>query len=73
MDGKAGTHAGVKPVNMPWAVFLACYDGERIDTNLYARLNRDVSLDEMYDILEMREVADSWRHAYHLNNPRRES
>lgn len=63
-----GRHAGVRPANIPVLIFRACYDGEKIDTALYIRLQTDMSLDEMYDILEMRDVADSWRHAHHLND-----
>ena len=70
LAGKDKGHVGIKPPNMPWPIYLACYDGERVDTQLYARFNRDMSIDELYDILEMQETANSWKHAYHLNNPK---
>lgn len=72
LAGKDKGFRGIKPANMPWEIFLACYDGKKIDHDILLRLDRDMSLAEMYDLIELREVADSWAHAYHLNNPVKE-
>lgn len=38
-----------------------------IDPHLFMRLHTDISLNEMYDILEMQEAMESWKHANHMN------
>lgn len=69
LDGK-GEHKGILAKNLEPEIFLACFDGEKIDTELLYRLETTATLDYLYDVLELREVADSWRHAYYLNNPK---
>jgi len=63
-----GPHEGIAPVNMPWEIYLACSDGERINTDTYEALHETIDLDGLYDLLEMRDVLSSWKHAQMFNS-----
>jgi hypothetical protein len=56
---------------MPWEIYLACSDGESINFNTYHALHTDVDLDGLYDLLELQEVHESWRHARVANERER--
>jgi hypothetical protein len=58
-----GSHQGVAPANMAWEVYMACSDGERINTETYEALHTTIDLDGLYDILEMKDVLQSWKSA----------
>lgn len=62
-EGAGGAHKGVQPVNVHPLIFKACQDGKRIDSELYRELHTVIDLDGLYDILEMKDVLSSWRHA----------
>lgn len=65
--GAGGAHKGIKPVNVPWEIFLACSNGDSMDVSTYAALHTTIDLDGLYDLLEMQEVSASWKHAAHAN------
>lgn len=68
LDGKNGPHKGVRPTNVPLELWHACMTtAGDIDPHLFMRLHTDISLNEMYDILEMQEAMESWKHANHMN------
>jgi hypothetical protein len=52
---------------MPHAIYLACTVSGRIDPATYVALHDEISLDGLYDLLEMREVHSSWESAALLN------
>ena len=68
LDGKRGRHSGVAPANLPWEIYHACNEGERINAVTLRALGRDMTLAEMYDLLEMQEVQQSYAHARSLNS-----
>ncbi len=49
-------------------MFLACSTKEGIDAATYVLLDTTIDLDGLYDLLEMRSVADSWSAAQLWNN-----
>lgn len=63
----SGPHNGVQPANLPMEVYIAVSDGDSVDVHLYKDLQTTISLDGLYDILEMKEVHESWKHAELLN------
>jgi hypothetical protein len=65
--GAGGPHKGIQPANVPWEIQLACSSGESIDVATYVRLHTDIDLDGLYDLLEMQEVHQSWKHAATAN------
>ena len=65
--GASGAHKGIDPVNFPREVYLACANGESIDVSTYEALHTTVDLDGLYDLLELREVHQSWKHAANAN------
>ena len=47
---------------------MACSDGKRIDMETYQALHTTIDLDGLYDILEMKDVLQSWIHAELFNS-----
>lgn len=58
-----GPHNGTQVVNVHSTIARACFDGERINDDLYVKLHTEIDLDGLYDILEMQDVHRSWQHA----------
>lgn len=52
---------------MPYEIFLACSGKEGIDAATYVLLDTQIDLDGLYDLLEMKKVADSWVAAQQWN------
>jgi hypothetical protein len=48
-------------------VYIACNTGQGIDWQLYERLRDSMILDELLDLIEMRDVSASWSDAYKRN------
>ena len=65
--GASGAHKGIKPVNLPWEIMLACSAGESIDVATYVALHTTIDLDGLFDLLELQEVQQSWKHAAQAN------
>ena len=65
--GSGGSRKGVAPANMHWDIFLACSTKEGIDAQTYVLLDTVIDLDGLYDLLEMKQVADSWGDAAKWN------
>ena len=49
-------------------MFIACNTGQGIDWQLYEKLGSSMTLDELLDLIEMRDVAASWKDAYQFNS-----
>ena len=58
-----GSHKGVQPVNVHTLIYTACNGPKGFDMAVYTALHNTLDLNGLYDILEMREVHDSWEHA----------
>ncbi len=58
-----GPHTGAAPANMSWEMFLACHDGKKFNDDTYVRLHTTIDLAGLYDILEGKDVGESWKHA----------
>lgn len=52
---------------MPWLVYLVCSNGETIDASILEALQTTLDLDDMYDLLELKQVHASWMLASQLN------
>lgn len=52
---------------MPWLVYLACSNGETIDASMLEALQTTWDLDDMYDLIELKQVHASWMLASQLN------
>lgn len=48
-------------------MFIACNTPEGIDWQLYRALHEWMSLDQLLDVMEMRDVAESWKDARKFN------
>lgn len=59
----SGSHKGIHTHNVPYQIYQACSDGERIDGHLYYQLATEIDVDGLFDILEMKEVLESWKNA----------
>jgi len=68
-----GSHRGAAPANMPWEIYMACSDGKRINPDTYEKLHTTIDLDGLYDILEMKDVLQSWVHAEMFNEDARKA
>lgn len=47
-------------MNVPWQIYLACADGETIDARTYEALHTTIDLDGLFDILELKQVHQTW-------------
>ena len=65
--GASGAHKGVEPANMPREIYLACANGDSIDVATYEAIHTTLDLDGLYDLLELKEVHQSWKAAAHAN------
>lgn len=59
--------AGIEPANVPWEIYVACSNGDSIDGAMYQALHTTIDLAGLYDVLEMKEVHESWRDALKYN------
>ncbi len=49
---------------MPWEIFLACAQPDGgVDAETYALLHTTIDFDGLFDLIEIKEVQDSWKHA----------
>ena len=62
-----GRHKGIQPPNVPWEIFLACSNGDGVDVRTFQALHTSIDLDGLYDLLEMVDAAESWKHAAIMN------
>ena len=65
--GASGAHKGVEPANMPREIMLACTSGDAIDVATYVALHTTIDLDGLFDLLELQEIQQSWKHASMAN------
>ena len=61
--GGGGPYKGIGTENVPHEILLACSGESGIDAQMYAALHSTIDIDGLYDIIEMRQVADSWKRA----------
>lgn len=66
-----GGHKGIRAPNVPWEIAVACTSGETVDVATYVRLHTEIDLDGLYDLLELQQMQDSWRHAAIANQRER--
>ena len=57
---QGGPHKGIDTAQVPWEIYVACSDGESVDARTYEALHTTIDLDGLYDILEMKQVQQSW-------------
>jgi hypothetical protein len=62
-----GPHQGYTPPNVHWLIYLACADGESIDAATLEALRTTQDLDDMYDLIELKQVHASWMVAAQAN------
>lgn len=56
-----GTYSGVQPENVPWQIYRACSDPDgNVNVSTYEMLHTRIDMGGLADILEMRDVHDSW-------------
>lgn len=73
--GAGGPHQGTQVVNVHPLIASVCFDGDKVNDNLYLDLHTVIDLDGLYDILELRDVLSGWKHAelknadWRKNNP----
>ncbi len=71
-EGASGTHKGIRATNIPSEIELLCTYGETFNAQLYLDLHTVIDLDGMYDLLELREVHNSWKSAALRNAPQQQ-
>lgn len=62
-EDAGGVHQGTQVVNVHPLIAQACFNGETVNDELYFKLHTSVDLDGLYDILELKNVLSSWKHA----------
>lgn len=60
---KCKIHKGIEPKNVPALIFDLCSNGESVDPNVYLLAQTTFSLNDVLDILELKEVQNSWQAA----------
>jgi len=61
---KAGAYNGIQPENVPWQIYRACSDPDgNLNVSTYHLLHTRIDMEGLADILEMREIHDSWTSA----------
>ena len=65
--GASGPHKGIEPANFPWEIYLACQTREGIDVSAYIALNSTIDTDGLFDLLELKEIHNSWVNAETAN------
>ncbi len=69
-SGASGPHRGIDAPNMPREIMLACVTGEGVDVDAYIALHTILDLDGLFDLIELGEVGQSWKHAGAANAAR---
>jgi len=59
----SGPREGIQTENIPWEIYVICSNGPGIDVQSYHQLCTCIDMEGMMDLLEMREVHESWKHA----------
>lgn len=59
----SGLRKGIPTENIPWEIYVICSNGPSIDVQSYHQLCTCIDMDGMMDLLEMREVHESWKNA----------
>ncbi len=62
-----GPHKGIAPPNIHAWIFYACNNENGVDANTYRMLRHELTLDDLLDLIEMKQVRESWTHAELLN------
>lgn len=65
--GASGPHKGLETQNIDWRVASLCFDGERLDVQMYLALHTRIDYDGLCDLEEIREVQVSWQNAFRMN------
>ena len=58
-----GPHKGIECANVPHELFVACTGEQGFDVVMYQALHTSIDAEGLFDILEMRQVADTWKAA----------
>jgi len=67
-EPKNQRYKGIQPANVPWQIYRACSDPDgNVNVVTYEALHTRIDMAGLADILEMREVHDSWTSAAHRN------
>ena len=65
--GNGGPYKGIEVKNVPPEIMLACSGESGIDGAMYQALHSTIDYDGLWDIIEMRQVADSHKAAFNAN------
>lgn len=66
-QASGGVYKGLECENVPHEIMLACSSENGVDAQMYIALHTTIDIDGLYDIIEMRTVADSWKRAAQAN------
>jgi len=63
-----GSHEGLMPANVHGYIFALCNTREGINADMYVKLQTEIDLEGLLDLLEMQHARGSWLHADMFNS-----